>query len=88
MPLVDMFELKATLGIQARWREILYDGEHPQTRDDGRAYVPGEWIGPIADGGADERVACWSFWMNMGGETDNPLQDRLNASESTLCLSE
>lgn len=78
MPMVDLFELKATKGIEPRWRRILYDGENRQMRADGTEYIKGDWIEPFV--GQDEELSCWSFWQNLGAETEYSA-DRFNASE-------
>lgn len=79
LPLVELFELKASTGVPERWRRIRHDGESRQIRADGTEYAMGDWIEPFT--GNEETLGCWSWWQNMGAETETELNSmRMNIS--------
>ena len=80
LPLVELYELKSSVGVPEQWQRILYDGETPQLRADGTSYSKGDWIEPLQ--GMEEQLGCWSFWHNLGSETDvDYFTMRMNISE-------
>ena len=66
MPLVEMHELKHSIGLPPRLQSIVYDGEVPQSGKVGTRFVKGDLI-PMEEP-EDEVLGCWSMAESKGEE--------------------